>query len=114
MFNNPQMQPMGGYYYNGMQPQQIKQQMNVLSDDEIKELMNNQDTFTLALTNRELLQSYCNHRKIGGMGDSYNDLPLLEAVDCSYTFPSSPIELTSKVDKVTPGIAASLEDFLQQ
>ena len=74
MYGNPQMQPMGAaMYYNGMQPQQIKQQMNVLSDEEIKELMNNQDSFTLALTNRELLQSYCNHRKPGGMGDSLVD-----------------------------------------
>ena len=73
MYGNPQMQPMGGYYYQGMQPQQIKQQMNVLSDEEIKELMSNQDSFTLALTNRELLQSYCNHRKPGGMGDSLVD-----------------------------------------
>jgi HAD superfamily hydrolase (TIGR01484 family) len=62
----------------------------------------------------QFLKDYYHIDLIGGMGDSYNDLPLLEAVDCSYTFPSSPIELTSKVDKVTPGIAASLEDFLQQ
>ena len=35
MFNNPQMQPMGGYYYNGMQPQQIKQQMNMVIMEDI-------------------------------------------------------------------------------
>ncbi len=60
----------------------------------------------------QFLKDYYHIDQIAGMGDSYNDLPLLESVDRSYTFPSSPVELKSTVDKVTPGIAKSLEDFL--
>lgn len=60
------------------------------------------------------LKEYFHIDIIGGMGDSYNDLPLLEAVDYSYTFKTSPVELKSVVHKVTSSISEALLDFLQK
>lgn len=72
MYQNPQMQPMGGYYYQ-QQPVNLPRQNNILTDDEIKELQNKQDTFMWDLTNREYLEAICTHRKPGGMEDSLVD-----------------------------------------
>ena len=38
--------------------------------------------------------------EVAGIGDSYNDIPMLETVDHSFTFPTSPESLTSIVDDV--------------
>ncbi len=55
-----------------------------------------------------LLKKMMNIDFIYGMGDSYNDISMLEKVDCSFTFSSSPELLQSKVDKVTTSIHESL------
>ena len=47
-----------------------------------------------------------------GIGDSDNDLPLLEAADVSYTFPYAPRELQQRADKVVPTIVDALEDSI--
>ena len=57
------------------------------------------------------------HSKIGpcrlyGIGDSVNDLPLIEAADVSYTFPYAPEELQKKVTKVVDTISDALEDSM--
>ena len=70
MFENQRMQPpFGGYYYQ-QQPMNIPQQKNVLTDEEIKELQNKQDTFMWELTNREYLEAICTHRAPDGMHDT--------------------------------------------
>lgn len=45
-----------------------------------------------------------------GIGDSLNDLPLLEASDVSYTFPYAPLELQNKAAKVVDLLADALMD----
>lgn len=57
------------------------------------------------------------HRELGvecvvGIGDSYNDLALLEAADVSYTFHSSPQEVRDAADRVVSDLAAALVDYL--
>ena len=49
-----------------------------------------------------------------GIGDSNNDLPLLEASDVSYTFPYAPPELQKQADRVVPTIVDALRDSLEQ
>ena len=47
-----------------------------------------------------------------GIGDSINDLPLIEASDVSYTFPYAPEELQRRATKVVPTIVDALEDSM--
>lgn len=47
-----------------------------------------------------------------GIGDSINDMPLLEASDVSYTFPYAPKEVQDMATKVVPTIVDALEDSM--
>lgn len=47
-----------------------------------------------------------------GIGDSINDLPLIEASDVSYTFPYAPKEVQVRVTKVVDNICQALDDSL--
>ena len=49
-----------------------------------------------------------------GIGDSINDLPLIEASDISYTFPYAPKELQEKVTMVVDTICDALEDSMNR
>ena len=48
-----------------------------------------------------------------GIGDSINDLPLLEASDVAYTFPYAPEICRQKADKVVDTIVDALEDSMR-
>lgn len=50
--------------------------------------------------------------RIYGIGDSLNDLPLIQAADVSYTFPYAPEELQEKADKVVDNIRIALDDSM--
>lgn len=52
--------------------------------------------------------------RLYGIGDSVNDLPLIEASDISYTFPYAPKELQDKVTKVVGNICEALEDSMAE
>ena len=47
-----------------------------------------------------------------GIGDSINDLPLLDASDVSYTFPYAPAEVQKRATKVVENICEALEDSM--
>ena len=49
-----------------------------------------------------------------GIGDSLNDLPLIEAADISYTFPYAPEEVQKKVTKVVKNIVEALDDSMKR
>ena len=59
-----------------------------------------------------VIRDYFGDCKVYGIGDSLNDLPLLEASDVSYTFPYAPKEVQEKVTKVVPTIVDALEDSM--
>lgn len=48
---------------------------------------------------------------MGGIGDSYNDLPLLEAVDVPYTFAESPIAVKRHARVLVGSVAEAIADF---
>lgn len=50
--------------------------------------------------------------KLYGIGDSMNDLSLIEAADVSYTFPYAPKELQERATKVVENICEALEDSM--
>jgi hypothetical protein len=68
----PMMQPMGGYAYNGFQgqPQATQKFNNVLTAEQIKRLQQNTEQFQIGLTEEEMLRAVCNHRSADGMSDS--------------------------------------------
>ena len=51
--------------------------------------------------------------KLYGIGDSINDLPLLDAADVSYTFPYAPKEVRERADKIVNTISEALEDSMR-
>lgn len=50
----------------------------------------------------------------GGMGDSFNDLALLDAADVSYTFHSSDAEVRAHADLLVSHASEALEDFARR
>ena len=50
-------------------------------------------------------------RCIAGIGDSFNDLPMLEAADVAYTFHKSPQSVKDQADCVVSSLAEALADF---
>ena len=46
---------------------------------------------------------------LGGIGDSYNDLPLLQASDISFTFPDAPEELRNAADEIVLSVSGAIE-----
>ncbi len=51
---------------------------------------------------------------VAGIGDSYNDLPLLSAADVAYTFGASPAEVRGEADVVIETLADAIEDFSER
>lgn len=60
-------------------------------------------------TGIEILRERANGALIGGIGDSYNDIPLLEAADVAFTFRSSPDRVKKKADYVVDSAAEALK-----
>lgn len=46
--------------------------------------------------------------RFGGIGDSYNDLPLLQAADISFTFPDAPEELREAADEIVLSVSEAI------
>jgi hydroxymethylpyrimidine pyrophosphatase-like HAD family hydrolase len=46
--------------------------------------------------------------RFGGIGDSYNDLPLLQASDISFTFPDAPDELREAADEIVRSVSEAI------
>ena len=60
----------------------------------------------------EVIRKYMGDCKLYGIGDSMNDLPLIEAADVSYTFPYAPKEVQERATKVVETIVDALEDSM--
>lgn len=52
--------------------------------------------------------------KIAGIGDSYNDLPMLKNADVSFTFDYSNADIQNKADYVVAGVHEAVEILLKQ
>lgn len=92
--------PMGsGFQYNGMS-QPITKRSNILSADEIAQLMRKENQFSLALTETEKLRAACSHQKADGSGDSLieNEDGTTSCTICGYTFKPLDAHMTTKED----------------
>ena len=61
---------------------------------------------------REYMRKQWGDVTLYGIGDSVNDLPLIEASDVSYTFPYAPETLQKRATKVVETIVDALEDSM--
>ena len=59
-----------------------------------------------------VIRRYYGDCKVYAIGDSMNDLPLLEAADVSYTFHYAPEEVQRKATKVVDTIVDALQDSM--
>ena len=60
----------------------------------------------------EVLRRYMGECRLYGIGDSINDLPLIDAADVSYTFPYAPKEVQERATKIVDTIVDALEDSM--
>ncbi len=63
---------------------------------------------------REYLEEKIGPYRLYGIGDSINDLPLLEASDVSYTFPYAPKIVQEKADYVVDTIVDALDHSMKE
>lgn len=64
-------------------------------------------------TGIKFVKKYLKANKIYGISDSYNDLPMLETVDVSFTFHSSPESVQKQATHLVSGIAEAI-DIIEQ
>ncbi len=55
-----------------------------------------------------------NQNDVYGIGDSWNDLPLLESVKHGYTFTYAPLEVKDMAEKIVGSLAEAIEDILKE
>ncbi len=104
----------GGFnQFNGFTPQQAQPIKNALTDEDIRELMQNGSNFSLAITETEAKRAKCTHRQIGGMKDSLVFDPvtgLARCTICGYEF--QPIDADTNIDDII-GSVHRIIDILQ-
>lgn len=50
---------------------------------------------------------------MSGIGDSYNDIPMLDVVDCSFTFKNSPLMIQQQVSYVVDSVAEAISILMK-
>ncbi len=60
------------------------------------------------------LRRQMNINRLAGMGDSYNDLSMVEEADMGFTFPYAPEGLRSKADALAGSVAGALRTFMRE
>ena len=56
-----------------------------------------------------LVKAHFRAERIGGIGDSFNDIPMLERADTAFTFPFAPPEAQAQADHIVESVAEALE-----
>lgn len=104
----------GGFNaFNGFNTAQAQPIKNALTDEQIKQLMQNTNNFSLGLTERDVLRAKCTHRKPGGMEDSLlfdQNTGTVRCTICGYEF--RPIEADTSLESISDSVAG-IVDILQ-
>ena len=104
---------MPGYMYQGVQPQQMVKVNNVLTPEQIKQLQQNQQQFSLAITQEEFLRGVCNHRSPDGTQDSLALDPNTGEATCTicgYSF--KPLDPSVDMKSISDAVE-NITDILQ-
>ncbi len=62
----------------------------------------------------QIIKDHFNIHHISGIGDSYNDIPLIKDSDCSFTFTSSPNEVIKHADYVVDSMSEAINILLKE
>lgn len=62
----------------------------------------------------QIIKNHFNIHHISGIGDSYNDIPLIRDSDCSFTFKSSPKEVIAHADYVVDSMSDAINILLKE
>lgn len=106
-------QQMGGYFWNPQQVQAQPKVMNALTEDEIKQLQQTSNQFSLGLTEKESLQAACTHRVADGSHDSLVFDPITGVARCTicgYEF--RPVDENTDISEIRDS-AEKIVDILQ-
>ena len=114
MLNNAYTFPQGtGYQFMGGAPQMPTKINNFLTNEEIQKLIQKENTFSLQLTETEVLRGKCNHRTADGLHDAITEDPLTGASKCSicgYEF--RPIAIQTSLESIQES-CDTINDILQ-
>ena len=102
----PQMQPMGGMYYNGFQgqPTPVQKINNILSPEQIDKLTSS-SVFDIGITEEDYAKAICNHRSKDGTSDTLVFDPVTGVARCTicgYEF--RPIDSSESVDDIKAAV----------
>ena len=104
----------GGFNnFNGFNGQQAQPVKNALTDDQIKMLQQQGSTFSLGLTEKDILRAKCTHRAPDGMRDSLVFDPntgIARCTICGYEF--QPLDADTNIDEVLSSVTR-ITDILQ-
>lgn len=109
--NNGFMQGQGVQFQPGFQPTRLH---NILSADEIAELMKTNNQFSLALSEKDKKRAVCNHQKADGTGDALVDDPATGKIVCNicgYSF--KPLDAFVTTPESLQGAVDDILDVLQ-
>lgn len=110
-YNNGNYQ--GFNNYNGFGPAQAQPIKNALTEEQIKMLQQTGSSFSLGLTEKDVLRAKCTHRSADGMKDSLTYDPNTGRVRCTicgYEF--KPIDATTDIGAIDDA-ASTITDILQ-
>lgn len=62
----------------------------------------------------KFIQEYFKNDTVAGIGDSYNDLPMLEVADHSFTFKKSPKDIQEKVTHIVKSVAQAIQILMEE
>ena len=62
---------------------------------------------------KEKVKELLNIDDMSGIGDSYNDIPMLDVVDCSFTFKNSPLMIQQQVSYVVDSVAEAISILMK-
>ena len=57
----------------------------------------------------DFIKTYFGADSTGGIGDSYNDIPMLKAADHAFTFPYAPLEVQQRAEWIVETVAEALQ-----
>jgi hypothetical protein len=112
MFDTNGNNTYGGVVYNPQNGQYQQKQTSTLTQEEYNRLMKQENRFSLALTETEVLRGLCNHRSLDGMKDMLTQDPdgTVRCEVCGYRF--EPVDPSMTEEDVKESVKL-ITDILQ-
>ena len=112
MFDSNSNNGYGGYIFRNNGGKTITKQSSTLTQEEYSRLVKNDNAFSLALSETDVLRGICNHRSLDGMSDSLVNEPdgTVRCNICNYVF--SPVDPSLTKEDIRDSVNL-INDILQ-